>query len=165
MCQTRFRLDIRKILSSEGIVTQWYSCPRSGGVTVPGGVPEPWRCGTEGLSSGYGGSGLGLDLGILVVFFSLNGPMSPYHGSLLQALGCWSYARALALLLPCRPRCSPHLHNSSFSSSKLSGTTRLPSLLTQKQTLHSLGALRRRQAQLRGRSVPSSPFRSPLLPS
>ena len=22
--------------------------PRNAGVTVPGGVPEPWRCGTEG---------------------------------------------------------------------------------------------------------------------
>ena len=22
--------------------------PRSGGVTIPGGVPEPWGCGTEG---------------------------------------------------------------------------------------------------------------------
>ena len=26
-----------------------------GGVTIPGGVPEPWGCGTEG--SGYGGVG------------------------------------------------------------------------------------------------------------
>ena len=27
---------------------QWHSCPGTGGVTVPGGVQEPWRCGTEG---------------------------------------------------------------------------------------------------------------------
>jgi len=26
-----------------------------GGVTVHGGVPEPWRCGTEGRGYGHGG--------------------------------------------------------------------------------------------------------------
>ena len=39
----------------------------------PGGVPEPWRCGTEGC--GHGGDGLGLCLGILEVFSNLNGCM------------------------------------------------------------------------------------------
>jgi len=37
---------------------QWHSCTESGGVTIPGSVPELWRCGTEG--HGYGG-GLGLE--------------------------------------------------------------------------------------------------------
>ena len=32
---------------------QWHSCPCGGGVTIPGGVPEPWRCGTE--ECGHGG--------------------------------------------------------------------------------------------------------------
>ena len=34
-----------------------------GGVTVPGGVPEPCGCGTEDVVSGHGGDGLtvGLD--------------------------------------------------------------------------------------------------------
>ena len=44
---------------------QWHSCPASGGVTIPGGVPEPWGCGTEGRGYGHGGVGwVGLgDLG------------------------------------------------------------------------------------------------------
>ena len=35
--------------------------PRNAGVTVPGGVPEPWRCGTEGRGqwARWGGLGLG----------------------------------------------------------------------------------------------------------
>ena len=41
-----------------------------GGVTIPGGVAEPWGCGTEG--SGHGGGGLGLDWMISVVFSSLH---------------------------------------------------------------------------------------------
>ena len=43
-----FRLDTGKHFFSEGVVMQWHSCPGSGGVTVPGGVQELWRCGTEG---------------------------------------------------------------------------------------------------------------------
>ena len=27
---------------------QWHSCTGSGGVTILGGVPEPWRCDIEG---------------------------------------------------------------------------------------------------------------------
>jgi len=42
------RLDIRKHFFSKRAVLQWHSCPGSGGVTAPGGVPEPWGCGTEG---------------------------------------------------------------------------------------------------------------------
>jgi len=42
-----------------------------GGVTIPRGVPEPWRCDIEGCSDGNGGGGLRLDLGILEVFSSL----------------------------------------------------------------------------------------------
>ena len=45
-----------------------------GGVTVPGGVPEPWGCGTERSQWARWG-GLGLDLGISEVFSNLNGSM------------------------------------------------------------------------------------------
>ena len=41
--------------------------PRSGGVTIPGGVPEPCRCGTEG----HGHSGLRLGLGVSEVISNL----------------------------------------------------------------------------------------------
>jgi len=42
-----------------------------GGVTVPGGVPEPWGCGTEGHSGLHGEDRLGLDWVILVVSSNL----------------------------------------------------------------------------------------------
>ena len=35
-----------------------------GGVTVPGGVQELWRCGTEGCGQWAQWGGLGLNLGI-----------------------------------------------------------------------------------------------------
>ena len=64
--QGRVRLDIRKHLFSERAVMQWHSCTGSDGVTVPGGVSEPWGCGTEGRGQwawwGWVGVGLG-DLG------------------------------------------------------------------------------------------------------
>ena len=34
-------------------------CPGGGGVTVPGGAPELWGCGTEGCGDGHGGVGWG----------------------------------------------------------------------------------------------------------
>jgi len=59
------RLDIRKNFVSETEVMQWHNCPGSwGGVTVPGSVPEPWRCGTEGGGQWAQWGGLRLDLGI-----------------------------------------------------------------------------------------------------
>ena len=54
------------LIPKHSVMVHWHSCPGSGGVTISGGVPEPWRCGTEG-HSGHGGGGLGLGLGILVV--------------------------------------------------------------------------------------------------
>ena len=36
-----------------------------GGVTVPGGVPEPCGCGTEDVVSGHGGDGLAVGPGDL----------------------------------------------------------------------------------------------------
>jgi len=68
LCQGLFSLDIKKHFFSGRVVMQWHSCPGSGGVTVPGGVPEPWRCGTEGRGQWAWWDGLGLDLGILAVF-------------------------------------------------------------------------------------------------
>jgi len=46
--QGRFRLDIRKNLFSDRAVVHWNRPPREvgGGVTIPGGVQEPWRCST-----------------------------------------------------------------------------------------------------------------------
>ena len=41
------RLDSRKHFSKRAVL-QWHSCTGSGGVTITGGVPEPWGCGTEG---------------------------------------------------------------------------------------------------------------------
>jgi len=48
---------------------------REWGVTIPGGVPEPWGCGTEGRGQWAWGGGLGLDLVILEAFSSLNDSM------------------------------------------------------------------------------------------
>ena len=42
-----------------------------GGVTVPGGVPEPCECGTEYMVSGHGGDGLVVELDILSSLFQL----------------------------------------------------------------------------------------------
>ena len=46
-----------------------------GGVTIPGGVPEPWGCGTEGRGQWAWWGGLGLGLGILEVFSYLSDSM------------------------------------------------------------------------------------------
>ena len=56
-------LDKRFLLpKSSAVVAQ---LPRSGGLTIPAGVPEPWRCGTEGCEQwAWGVVGAGLrDLG------------------------------------------------------------------------------------------------------
>lgn len=42
--------NIRRNFLSERIVVCWNCCPGSAGVTIPAGVPEPWRCGTEGCA-------------------------------------------------------------------------------------------------------------------
>ena len=47
LLQGRVRLDIRKNLSKR-VVRYRHSSPGGGGVTVPEGAPEPWRCGTGG---------------------------------------------------------------------------------------------------------------------
>jgi len=46
--QGRFRLDVRNHFFFKRVVLQWHSCPGSGGVTVPGGVPELWAMGMGG---------------------------------------------------------------------------------------------------------------------
>jgi len=70
--QGRFRFVIRNNFFSGRAVLQWHSCPGSGGVTVPGSVPEQWRCGTEGCGLWAWWGGLGLDLGISELFSNLN---------------------------------------------------------------------------------------------
>ena len=52
LCQGRFRLAVRNNSFSQEAVRQWHSCQGSGGVTAPGGVPEPWGCGTGGQRAG-----------------------------------------------------------------------------------------------------------------
>jgi len=65
------RLSIRKN-SSKRVAMHWHRPPREvGGVTIPGGVPGPWRCGTEGCGQWAWWGGLGLDLGILKPFPTL----------------------------------------------------------------------------------------------
>lgn len=44
-----------------------------GEVTIPGGVPEPWGCGTAGRGHWAWWGGLGFDLGISEVFSNRNG--------------------------------------------------------------------------------------------
>ena len=60
---------------SKRVVRLWHSCPGSGGVTIPGGVPEPWRCGTEGRGQWAWWGGLGLDVVILEVVSNLHDSM------------------------------------------------------------------------------------------
>ena len=50
MCRGRFRLDIRKNFLSKQTVMHWNRMPAQGGggVTVPGGVQETCKYGTEG---------------------------------------------------------------------------------------------------------------------
>jgi len=46
--QGRFRLDIRKNFFTESGQTLEQAAQGSGGVTIPGGVQKPCRCGTLG---------------------------------------------------------------------------------------------------------------------
>jgi len=68
---------------------QWHSSP-GGGVTFLGGVPELWRCGTEGHGQWVWWGGLGLELEILEQFFNLSDavipPYSPGRTSYQQTL-------------------------------------------------------------------------------
>ena len=49
LCMGRFRLDIRKkgLLRKSGEPSE-QTAQGGGGTTIPRGVEEPWRCGTEG---------------------------------------------------------------------------------------------------------------------
>ena len=71
LCQGRFRLAVRNNSFSQRAVRQRHSCPGSGGVTVPGGVQEPYRCDTEGCGQWAQWGGLELDLVIFEVFSNL----------------------------------------------------------------------------------------------
>jgi len=44
-------------------------------VTIPGDIQGPWRCGTEGRGQWARRDGLGLGLGIEVIFSNLNDSM------------------------------------------------------------------------------------------
>jgi len=56
----RFMMDARKHFCSMRVVMQWHSWPGCSGVTVPGGVHELWRCGTEGRGQWAWRGGIGL---------------------------------------------------------------------------------------------------------
>lgn len=58
-----------RISSKERVVMHWHCCPGSGGVTIPGGVLEPWRCGTEGCGQWLWWGG-GLMVRVIVKVFS-----------------------------------------------------------------------------------------------
>ena len=57
------RLDIRENSSSKRAVMQWHRLVREWGVVVPGAIPEPWGCGTEGRGQWAWWDGLGLGCG------------------------------------------------------------------------------------------------------
>ena len=59
------------------MITSLKAARGGGGVTVPGGVPEPWGCGTEGRGQWAWWGGLGLDVVISEIFSNLNDSMSP----------------------------------------------------------------------------------------
>ena len=56
-----------------GVAVHWHRLPGEvgGGVIDSGGVPEPWRCGTEVHCQWAWWDGLGLDLVILQAFSTL----------------------------------------------------------------------------------------------
>lgn len=54
-----------------------HSLPRSSGVTIPAGVPEPRRCGTKGCGQWARRGGLGSDLGTSEVFSNRNDSVVP----------------------------------------------------------------------------------------
>ena len=74
-CPGLFRLAVRNNSFSQRAVRQWHSCPGSGGVTVPGGVPEPWGCGTAGRGK-WAILAVGRQL-ILVILGDLSGLFQP----------------------------------------------------------------------------------------
>lgn len=57
-----FRLEVRRNFFSEGVLGTGTAAIGSVGVNIPGGVEEPWGCGTEGHTvSRHCEGGLGLD--------------------------------------------------------------------------------------------------------
>ena len=58
--QGNFRLDIRKKFRKSGAAVA-QAAQGGGGVTIPGGVPEPCGCGTEDMITGMVGMGWWLD--------------------------------------------------------------------------------------------------------
>ena len=64
----RFRLDISK----DFFLSLAQAAQEGGGVTVPGGVPEPCGCGSEDMVSGHGGDGLAVGPGDLRGLFQLS---------------------------------------------------------------------------------------------
>jgi len=60
-CWGRLRSDIRRHFSSEKAVGHWHCCLGSGGVTILGGAPGLWKCGTEGRGQWAQWDGVGLD--------------------------------------------------------------------------------------------------------
>ena len=70
--QGRIRLDIRKNFLEKVVAAAAQAAQGGGGVTIPGGVEETHKCGTEGRwAAGIAGV-VGLDWMVLEVFSSLN---------------------------------------------------------------------------------------------
>ena len=68
-------MDIRRNFFPEEWLSGGTAVQGGGGVTIPGGVPVLWGCGTEGCGQWAWWGWAGLDLGILVVFSNLNDSM------------------------------------------------------------------------------------------
>jgi len=65
-------LDIRENFFPQSGAAVAQAAQGGGGVTVPGGVPEPCGCGTEDVVSGHGGGGLVVGPGDLRGLFQLS---------------------------------------------------------------------------------------------
>ena len=80
-----------------------------GGVTIRGGVPEPWRCGTEGCAQCACWGGLGLDLGALGIFSDLNDSVNLLRDLMIEvcpiSMTLWLKAKVMQFPYP-HPICS-----------------------------------------------------------
>ena len=77
--------------------TAW-AAQGGGGVAIPGGVPEKDTCGD--VLRGHGGDGLGLALGILVVFSNPGYHAATYSPAGMEPSALWT------LLPPCPQKSS-----------------------------------------------------------
>ena len=85
----------KHLLQKSGQTLGW-AAQGGGGVTVLGGIPELWGCGTEGRGQWARWGGLGLDLGISEVFSNLTDSMilRRQHHTVVNCLCHFSHVRS-----------------------------------------------------------------------